>query len=507
VARALGLDGQNTTHPIEVFIPRAADIDEVFDAISYSKGGSVLRMLELWLGEDGFRQGLRLYMRRHAFGNTASDDLWNALAETNSGCPVAAVMSAWTSQAGHPVIKCSCGEHGGRDCLNLEQGQFCLTPGVKGGAAVCWPIPLSVVAGVDCVTCLLDGAGTKQVLPEGALKDDSHVLVNRGRSAFCRVAYDARLWSRLVDAVQHGRIASPEERYALVDDAAALSYAGLMPATALFDLAAAYARETEYPVWQGLLESLGAMIDLIEWDPNLQGVADAFVRALLADVIGRLGWEPVPGEEPSDAMLRASVLSTAVTYGVEDVIQEALRRFRSGGQTDPNLLGTIYEAVAKRGGTDGYEQLLTRYRAADDAEAKVRLLSALGRTPDPVLKRRTLEFALSKEVRPQDAYTPIASVASTAVGAQLAWAFIKERWTEICERHQGNNARIGYYLKIAGNLATREDLADARDFLAAHPVEGLSLVSAQALERLEINCRWREAHAQAVADWLAAWGA
>jgi aminopeptidase N len=503
---AMELDGQGTTHPIEVFIPCAARIDEIFDRISYEKGGSVLRMLELWLGEDGFREGLRLYMKRHAFQNTASADLWNALAETNPGRPVADVMEKWTSLAGFPVMSCSYHEQDGDGLLAISQERFRLTPNSAGDSSP-WPIPLSVVTDDGCATSLLDRAMTARVLPQGALDPGHHVLVNQGRSAFCRVAYDERLWSSLVDAVRAGRLASTEERYALIDDAAALSHTGQMPASALFELASAYVNETEYPVWQGLLASLGEMIGLLEWDPKLEGTADAFVRQLLGKVVDRLGWEPLPGENSSDALLRARVLSSAIGYGDPQAIQEALRRFHFGGPIDPNLLGTVYSAVAKHGGPEGYEALLARYRAADDAETKVRLLSALGRAPDPELKRRTLEYALSSEVRPQDAFGPIASVASDPVGARLAWQFIKERWAEICERHQGNNARIGRYFQVAAALATREDLADARDFLAAHPIEGLELTAAQALERLEINCRWRETHAQAVADWLTTWGA
>jgi aminopeptidase 2 len=269
-------------------------------------------------------------------------------------------------------------------------------------------------------------------------------------------------------------------------------------------MASAFVNETEYPVWQGLLTNLYEALGFLNWEGSEKSDRDEFVLRLIRNTVQRLGWEPAPNEDSNDVRLRPLLLGSAIAHGDAEAIQEALRRFHFGGPIDPNLLGTVLSAVARHGGPEGYETLLTCYRAANDAETKVKLLSALGQARATDLKRRTLEFAFSDEVRKQDAITPVNSAAGGKVGARLAWAFIKERWAEINARYQGNNAKIGYFMRIAAHLADSEGLADAREFFASHPVEGLDMIAAQSLERIEINCRWREQNATALAEWLAA---
>ncbi len=82
-ARALADDGWTHSHPIEVEVCDPAEIDEAFDAISYSKGASIIRMLVAFLGEDAFRRGLHLYLTRYQYGNATTEDLWQALTEAS----------------------------------------------------------------------------------------------------------------------------------------------------------------------------------------------------------------------------------------------------------------------------------------------------------------------------------------------------------------------------------------------------------------------------------------
>jgi aminopeptidase N len=98
-ARGLELDGLASSHPIEVEIPDASKVNEIFDAISYAKGASAIHMLVAYMGEASFRQGMRLYVQRHAWGNAATRDLWRALGDA-SGKPVSDLMACWTQQTG-----------------------------------------------------------------------------------------------------------------------------------------------------------------------------------------------------------------------------------------------------------------------------------------------------------------------------------------------------------------------------------------------------------------------
>lgn len=96
---AMKLDSLKSSHPIQVPIRHAEEVEEVFDGISYCKGGSVVRMICAVLGMKAFQTGLGNYMKKFAYGNTETIDLWTAWEET-SGMPINEMMSSWTEQMG-----------------------------------------------------------------------------------------------------------------------------------------------------------------------------------------------------------------------------------------------------------------------------------------------------------------------------------------------------------------------------------------------------------------------
>ena len=102
-ARALQLDSLKSSHPVQVPIYHAEEVEQVFDAISYSKGATVVQMVEAILGETNFQEGLQLYMQRYQYKNTTTDDLWGAWQEV-SGQPITEIMNNWTKQMGYPLI-------------------------------------------------------------------------------------------------------------------------------------------------------------------------------------------------------------------------------------------------------------------------------------------------------------------------------------------------------------------------------------------------------------------
>jgi puromycin-sensitive aminopeptidase len=75
-AAAMGVDGLVNTRPIEFEVKAPKDCEAMFDLLTYEKGASVLRMLEQHIGTEVFRDGVRLYLERHQFGNAETTDLW-----------------------------------------------------------------------------------------------------------------------------------------------------------------------------------------------------------------------------------------------------------------------------------------------------------------------------------------------------------------------------------------------------------------------------------------------
>lgn len=140
--RALELDCLKNSHPIEVPVGHPSEIDEIFDEISYAKGASVIRMLHHYIGDNDFRKGMNVYLTRHQYKNTHTEDLWAALSEASSK-PVANVMSTWIKQMGFPVITVSAEQKGQKRILTLTQNKF-TADGVDPADEYFWMVPITI---------------------------------------------------------------------------------------------------------------------------------------------------------------------------------------------------------------------------------------------------------------------------------------------------------------------------------------------------------------------------
>ena len=279
----LGLDGLRSSHPIEQPVDNPSEIGQLFDAISYSKGGAVLRMLEQFLGPEVFRQGIAHYISKHQYGNARTQDLWDALGEA-SGQPVRVMMNSWVLQTGYPVVEIETerGRHGAE--VSASQRRF-FYENIVGAAEddTLWHVPLSVKTFVTGTTSLLmDGDSTTLdvALPAVSPRGD-WIMVNPERTGFYRTNYSEEEWARLKRGVERLGL-SAADRLGLQDDAYALAKAGYLPATQFLSLAEAYVGEPEAPVWLDLSANLGGMERLLadeEFFPLLPGAVQAHIRA------------------------------------------------------------------------------------------------------------------------------------------------------------------------------------------------------------------------------------
>lgn len=164
LALAFRLDALVSSHPVEVPVERAEDIDEVFDAISYEKGALLVRMTHAFLGEEAFRAGLERYFARHSYGNVATADLWATLAEESPHLP--AMMAAFTQRQGYPVVSVQKAQNG---ALTLTQKRFETRASCRSGTMI-WPLPLMLAGGGRIVmegeSLILDRAPENYVVNE-----------------------------------------------------------------------------------------------------------------------------------------------------------------------------------------------------------------------------------------------------------------------------------------------------------------------------------------------------
>ena len=510
IVRGLALDGLKSSHPIEVPVRDPAEIREIFDDISYSKGASILRMLEQFLGEATFRRGIRDYLKAHAYGNARTEDLWRALTAA-SRQPVRALMGSWTRQTGFPLLDVQVKRTGGSARVGLTQSRF-LYSDILGPSKdrTRWKVPVRIArAGQKKPVSFLMEKKT-ETRPLGRSRRSSEkdwIKVNAGQSGFYRVNYPSEEWDRLRRAVEAGELGT-EDRSGLQNDAHALMRAGYLPATTLLDLTAAYRGEDDATAWRLIAESLHDVETLIS-DTRYLEKFDAYGRELFRPAGERSGWDPKPGEGHLDALKRSTILSRLGHHSYRPVLAEAGRRFarylKDPATLHPDLRGVVYNLVGQQADQATYETLWELQRKAALQEEQVRLLMALSNPRDERLLQETLRRSLTDAVRSQDAVLVITSVAASrpSVGRDLAWSFVKDNWDELYRRYAESGFLIRRLVQIAQEFTTPEAVKDVERFFRGREAPEVRRAVQQAIEKIRVNAAWLKSNGKGLERWFA----
>jgi puromycin-sensitive aminopeptidase len=502
-AAALGLDALRSTHPVHAEVRNPEDMGEAFDLITYEKGGAVLRMIEAWLGEAPFREGIRLYMRRFARTNAVADDLWTALEEA-SGQPVLELANAWIHAPGYPLVRLA--RAGTR--VRLAQRRFLSEPGAAEPGT--WPVPVVLRfaddRGVREQRVLLRGAEEEVALD--AAGEVRWVFGNGGSTGFYRVdhadADRAALALHLLEL-------RPEERIALLGDEWALLRAGVRGPEPFLDLVAAFAGEEDRAVLEELVGRLGAVAHRLPTE-DARTRFQAFVASLFSAALSRAGLDAIPGED-GDARLRRAALARALSAvardpGVSAQLVARLDRFLQGDRSalEPNLHDVAVAAAARDGGEARFEELRRLARGEMDPALQKRYRVGVALFESPALAARAAEIPFGDEVPLQDLALFSGALLGNRAAAPPFWRLLRERWEPLQARLADAPLMLRRMVEGVGALTTRTQLEEARTFFAAHAVPAARQGIAQTLERLGQDVELWERVGPAVAAWLAARG-
>jgi puromycin-sensitive aminopeptidase len=475
---AFEVDALETTRPIEYEVRSPDDASGMFDTLTYVKGGAVLRMLEQWLGADRFRDGIRRYLGKHAYANTETHDLWDAL-EEETGEPVRRTMDAWIFQPGYPAI--SVALEGDR--VRFTQRRFLPS---RDDDDTTWPVPLTVrqVAGdaqrADRILIEAEGAEVDLLAP------DAVVIANAGSASFVRVWYDDELRSRVVGRAMD--ILSPIERYSLVDDAWAAVVAGKASASSFLDLVKGFSGETDLRVWQAILGGLGWLDRFVDDDPRerLRG----FVRDLLRPALAQLGWDASPDEPDLTRALRGQLVQSLAILGADPETMAQCRELELGAEGDPQLLQAAVEAVAAEGTKEDLDRYWQRYQAASTPQEEERYLFATSRFPGEAEVERILTKSLTDAVRTQDAPYLLARATTNRRQGPDVWRFIAGHWDQMQDRFASSNI-IGLVSGIR-YLTDPQAVEEVQAFFRDHDIPQNHLMLQQGLERMRVAAKLRE---------------
>ncbi|PYH92872.1 lysine aminopeptidase apsA [Aspergillus ellipticus CBS 707.79] len=503
---ALSLDSLRSSHPIEVPVKRADEINQIFDAISYSKGSSVLRMISKYLGEDVFIQGVRDYIKKHAYGNTQTGDLWAALANA-SGKPVEEVMDIWTKSIGFPVVTVS--ENPSASSIKLKQNRFLRTGDVRPEEdQTLYPVMLGLRTknGIDEDTMLT----TREA--EFKVPDLDFFKLNADHSALYRTSYTPERLTKLGEAARTGLL-TVEDRAGMIADAGALAASGFQSTSGLLSLLKGFDGEAEFIVWNEILARIGTL--RASWlfeDAPTKDALKAFQRSLVSNKAHELGWEF--SEKDGHIQQQFKALMFAAAGGAEDPVvvkaaHDLFAKFAAGDSNaiHPNIRGSVFSIVLKNGGEKEYDVVLNQFRNAGTSDEKTTALRCLGSAESPALIHRTLELASSDEVKNQDIYMPLGGLRNHVGGIEARWAWLKNNWDAIFKRLPPSLGMLGTVIQLSiSSFTTQQQLKEVQEFFDSKDTKGFDRAVEQSLDAIRAKVNWVQRDRSDVESWLKANG-
>lgn len=504
---ALTLDALRASHPIEVPVKRADEINQIFDAISYSKGSSLLKMISKWLGEENFIKGVSQYLKKHKWGNTKTSDLWEALSDV-SGEDVVKVMDIWTKNIGFPIVTV---KESGKGEITVTQNRYLATADVKPEEdTVLYPVFLGLKTskGTDESLALTERSKTFTLdTPDDFFK------INGDQSGIYRTAYSSERWGKLGKAGVEGKL-SVEDRVGLVADAGALAATGYIQTTDLLNLVKSWSSEENYVVWDEILSRVGSIKSAFLFDD--ESITDSlklFTLDLISKKLATHGWDFSDNDSFADQQLKISFFSAAANAGHKEVVDYAQKQFAAYIAGDdkaihPNLRGSIFGVVAKAGDEKVFDQLLNIYKNPKSVDEKNTALRTLGLFRDAKILNKTTALLLQTDViKPQDIYIPMQGLRSHKLGVETLWTWLKDNWDAIYKLLPPGLSMLGSVVTIAtASFTKKEQIADVKEFFSTKNTKGYDQGLAQALDIIAAKSAWSTRDIDVITKWLSSNG-
>jgi len=428
---AMDNDASAATRAIRSGAVQEDRVFDVFDNITYVKGGAVLSMLEGWMGREVFRQGLSNYMKQRRLSNATAADLWFHIGQA-SGRDVARVARSWTDQKGFPLVTVQSRCEAGQTVLDLRQNRFGTDAASAAGTGL-WSIPLVVLHGGREHALLLDQASQTFTLPQCS---DTPSLVNPGGQGFYRVQYAPAQHAALVRSF--GALPATA-RIALLSDTFALVQSAQLPLTAYLELLQGV------PAIQG--PGRAALIDMAR--DGLGFLDEAFLNtpsqarlrsralAMLAPELQALGWQPRASDQSDTRMLRNGLISSLAHLGDTSVRAQAAQLFDQEEAGGPSIAPEIRDAVIRVAGMGGnaerFAKLKQRLLSANNEEDRWRYASALANTTDPVLAQQVLALSLAGSLPNNVAARLPSLLSNNHIHHAMAYQFVLDNFPRLAQ--------------------------------------------------------------------------
>ena len=486
---AMALDAVASTHPVVQHVETVEQASQAFDSITYQKGSAVIGMLEGYVGGDAWREGVRNYMKAHAYNNTVSDDLWREI-QSAAGKPVLDIAHDFTLQPGIPMLRVAAGKCiGGKTTLTLTQDEF--TRDRPGKTPLRWRVPvIAQSAGGEPVRTVVEGGkGTLDVPGCGP------VIVNAGQSGYYRTLYAPAQFAGIrsefakLDAI---------DQLGVMNDVWALGMAGLQTPSDYLDLVKATPRDADPQIWGDIASTLRSLDAYYEGDAARQAQFRTFAIAQLSPVFARVGWDAKAGEADPVKVLRTDLIESLGALGDAKVITESRRRFESQ-ELPGELRRTVLGVVARHADAATWERLHATAKSEKTPLVKDELYMLLSSTQDAALAQRALDLALTDEPGATNSAGMIRTVAS--LHPDLAFDFAVAHREQV-DTKVDSTSRARYYPRLANNSLDPAMVGKVQAYAKAYVAEGSRRASENATANITYRVGVRKERLPAIDAWL-----
>ncbi len=481
VSVAMNSDQLISTHPISVNVKNPAEIEQIFDNISYEKGGSVLYMLENYVGLEVFRKGLHNFLSKNSYSNATKTELWgeiSAEARKRGIRDVECIAKNWIEMPGYPVVEVS----QSKSTLDLVQNRLTLSTALKSDA---WPIPLSYK--------MQDGSKGSILMLKKRLRikigGNKWVKLNQSQLGFYRASYPEDILEGLGKAIRTG-IIQDRDAWGVENDLFFFARSARMHVSEYFDFITKYCMVDSQLLNFGVLSHLIWLCTILE-GTNMQAKANAAAASYGKAVLGRLTWDSEEDDNPLTVMLRASSISLLGLIRYDEVIKKSKSLFKAfldkKRAINPDLRLPVYVNVVRSDPDRTYSAMKQLYLRADDPEAKKLFLMAIGAASDKAHARDVMSFSISKSVRLQDSLFVLSSEASHPEAHSLLWSWLKQNWKFILRKYP-----VGMHRRFIELFSSAKDVSicyDMKKFFGvkANAPDEVKRAITQTLERIQAN--------------------
>lgn len=493
---AMNLDSYKTTHPVVQKIKTVEQTSQAFDAITYSKGEAVITMLENYAGEDVWRTGIRAYMKKHAFANTVTNDLWSAV-ENAGATGLVAIANDFTSKPGIPLIKVS-GEtcDNGSTRLLLNQGEY--SRDRQSAAPLIWNVPVVAksIGGKAERAIVTGGAGSMTVPGCGT------AIVNTGQAGYYRTLYSPEMLASLTrDFAKLDAL----DQLGLLADQSALAAGDYQPYAPVLNMIEAAPLNRSPVITAAVAGNYNSQYELFRDEPAVQAKIAKMADTRFSGELRRLGYDPKVGEKSNDAILRNSLISILGNMGNAAVRAEANRRFTLL-DSNPNALdgpmrSTWLNLVARNADKAVWDKIHTLAKTENNKQVRTGLYGMLATAKDPKLARAALDLALTPEPGPTDSPAMIVRVAGNH--PEMALDFVLANNAKV-EKMVDASSRSRYVGRLASGSSKPETVAKLESYAKRNLTPESRKPVDQAIAAIQARIETRKRSVPQIRDWFMA---